>query len=318
MIKLNYEEFRLFCKKSLASVLDKERFDAVFTKISKTDEDTYDSIQFIEKDMSNGTMVSFRIRPFYQDYCNGSSLSDVMRGILMAIEEAGSFKLDFNLNDFKQFETTKDTLIIRPISYTHNKKLLENHIYKCVGDIALTLYNVMKEGDGTFGTAKVQKKTALSWNLDVEYLIKYAIDNTARLYPPCILPLERMLGGHNTIKNTPANNKSFMHPLIRFKLQPSFLNIYYLSIEDGVNGAVAAFYPGVLERLCGIFDDDLYLTFTSVREAMIHPVSLFSIDMIKNAAQPIMDNMFMDGKNEHLSQSAYIFLRSDKTLKIIQ
>ena len=109
-----------------------------------------------------------------------------------------------------------------------------------------------------------------------------------------------------------------MTELIRFELQPAFTNVYYLSIEGGVNGAVAAFYPGVLERLCSIMDDDLYLTFTSVREAMIHPASLFSVDMVKNAARSSMDNPFMDGENEHLSKCAYKFLRSDKTLKVIQ
>ena len=317
MTKLSYEEFKQFCQKSLESILDKEHFDAVLTKISKTDVDVHDSIQFIEKGMKDGMITSFRIKPFYQDYCNGKSLYDVMHGILMTIEEAGSFTYDFDLHNFDQFETTKDTLIVRPICYAHNKKLLENHIYRRVGDIALTLYNVMKEGGGTFSTAKVPKDTALSWNLDVEYLINYAIENTARLYPPYILPIERAFDGYDAIKNTPARNKFFMQPLIKFKLLPSFLNIYFLSIEEGVNGAVAAFYPGVLERVCNILNDDIYLSFTSVREVMIHPVSLFSVNMVKNAAQSNMDNPYMDGENEHLSNNAYKFLRTEKKLKIV-
>ena len=316
MTRLNYEEFRQFCLKTLVSVLDKELYDATFAQIQKTDEDIHDSIQFIEKGMKTGTIPSFRIKPFYLDYCAGQSLGEVMQRILRAIEDAGSITFDFDLNDFEQFDTTKDTLIIRPVNYLQNKKILENHLYKRVGDIALTLYNVMKADVSTFSTAKVPKKTALSWHLDVEYLLNYAMENTALLYPPYIVPIERTFGGHNAVINTPGHNRFFMNPLVRFEFQPSLMNVYYLSIEGGINGAVAAFYYGVLEKLCAIMDDDLYLTFTSVREAMIHPASLFSVDMVKKAAQSSMD-AFMDGENEHLSQRAYMFFRSDKTLKIV-
>lgn len=318
MTRLSYEEFRQFCLKSLEAMLDKEHYEAVFAQIRKNDEDVHDSIQFIEKDAKVGLIPSFRIKPFYQDYCDGQSLSDVMRRVLIAIEEAGSFTIDVDLNDFDQFDKIKDTLIIRPINYGRNRKLLENHLFTQVGDIALVLYNVMKSGSGIVATTKVPKKTALKWHPDADYLLKYALENTARMYPPYILPLERTLGGQKAIAKMPRRNKFFMNPLIKFQLLPSSMWTYFLSIEGGINGAIAAFYPGALERLAEIMDEDLYLSFTSVREAMVHKASEITADVIKEGARSNAENPYLDGEDEFLSQSAYMFSRDDNSLKIVR
>ena len=48
-------------------------------------------------------------------------------------------------------------------------------------------------------------------------------------------------------------------------------------------GAIAAFYPGVLDRLRGIFRSDLYLTFPGRHVARIHPIFSASPGEIKYA-----------------------------------
>ena len=48
---------------------------------------------------------------------------------------------------------------------------------------------------------------------------------------------------------------------------------YCLSTDKRTNGAVAVFLPGVAQKLSEILDDDFYIVFTSIHEAMIHPKS---------------------------------------------
>ena len=44
-----------------------------------------------------------------------------------------------------------------------------------------------------------------------------------------------------------------------------------LSTSIRTNGAVAIFLPDVAQRIADLMDDDFYIVFTSVHEAMIHP-----------------------------------------------
>ena len=44
-----------------------------------------------------------------------------------------------------------------------------------------------------------------------------------------------------------------------------------LSTSIRTNGAVAVFLPDVAQRIADLMDDDFYIVFTSVHEAMIHP-----------------------------------------------
>lgn len=62
----------------------------------------------------------------------------------------------------------------------------------------------------------------------------------------------------------------------------------------------------------------LYLSFPSMREAAVHPVSFFTPDMIKKGALSSMNSPYLGGENEFLSQSVYNFSRSDKVPKMVR
>jgi hypothetical protein len=62
-----------------------------------------------------------------------------------------------------------------------------------------------------------------------------------------------------------------------------------------------------------MFGDDLYLTFTCVREAMVHPKSMFDPAQIKNAA---MDSTYIE-ELEQLSTRAYMYTRAKKELELV-
>ena len=46
-----------------------------------------------------------------------------------------------------------------------------------------------------------------------------------------------------------------------------------LSTVQAVNGAIAAFYPGVLERIYRMIGEEYYVAFASIYNVHIHPVS---------------------------------------------
>lgn len=74
-----------------------------------------------------------------------------------------------------------------------------------------------------------------------------------------------------------------------------------LSAVQGLNGAIAAFYPGVQERLYQMVGGDFYLVFTSISEVHIHPVNgWFKVSAMRSVLADT--NRDMNKKGELLTQ----------------
>ncbi|MCL2010894.1 MAG: DUF5688 family protein [Synergistaceae bacterium] len=315
MARLSYDEFKEYCMKNVVKVLGESKYGAISQPIKKSDEIVIDSVQITEKNSKPGHCPSFRVQPFYLDYCNGKPLGGVILDILKTIEGFLDNPPDLgDPNVFNGFDNAKDNLIIRPISYASNKKLLQDHVHKQFDDVAVVLYMLMQHSGETLSTAKVPKLIAEEWGLNGEFLLQVALENTARLFPPFILPLELTLQGAEAFPRIPGSHKFFMDPNIPFKLVPSEINTYYLSIEKGINGASAAFYPGVLEKLASIFDDDLYILLPCIREAMIHPALSSKMDALNHVAKAMIDSL---DPLERLSPSVFHYSRSDKKFRMV-
>jgi hypothetical protein len=314
MARLDYEAFKDYCLKSIVTVLGEQEYKASFEPLHKTDEIVIDSIYIKKKGAVFGDNVpSFRVKEFYMDYCDGKPLGEIMLDIVNLMETALETTFNVNLSVLKGYDDAKKSLIIRPLSYIKNKKLLQNHVFRKHGDIALNLYLVMQHDEKGMGSAKVPRKTFLEWNLNEDYVLQEALENTARLYPPIIVPFEFTLLGPEYLEQVPNHNKFFMHPLMPFELLPTSRNMYYLSIDKGINGAIAAFYPRALETLSSILNDDLYLTLNCVRDAFVHPVSDWDLNAIKRAARsnPHIEPL------DYLSSNIYKYTRSSKELTML-
>ena len=316
MVRLDYEEFKEFCIKNVVKALGEDKYEAVPILIHKTDEIAFDSVQIVEKDMEEGRIPSFRIEPYYEAYCGGKALGQVLRDIVKNMEELLAIPIDVvDLSIFRAFDNAKNNLIIRPISYTDNKKLLEEHVYKPLGDVAVVLYMLMQRSSESMGTAKLSKITTDEWGLSDDFLLQVALENTASLFPPFILPFERAFQGAKSFSQIPIQNKLFMNPLIQFELLSSGFDTYVLGIDKGINGASAVFYPGALERIASFLNDDLYLALPCIREAMVHPVAKSGLNAIHRSAKKmfsVLDPM------ERLTPYIYHYSRPEQKLRMLE
>jgi hypothetical protein len=317
MVKLSYEDFIAYCVKNVVKVFGEDKYEAKFTKVAKDDVVEHDSVQIAEKGIISGAYPSFRIKPFYEDYAGGKALGEVMLDIIKSMESFFVTIEGLNINFVTDFDKSKDKLIVRPISYTKNKKTIKDCFFKICGDIATVIYILISEKDDTTFTAKLPKETALDWGINESFLWQAAIENTNRMYPPFLVPFEHTINGKETTDKLPDKNKFFMNPLLRYELLPSMGDTYYLSIDKGINGAIAAFYPGVLDRLCQVFDDDLYLTFACIRDVIVHPVSVTDVKFVKKAAFDTSTGPYLMEEMDFLSSSAYTYTRAERTLRII-
>lgn len=260
--------------------------------------------------------INFHVGDLYRVY-----RKDGMAGVLPMVKRdikdlrtsaAGTLGL---LNQFRNYEAIREHLIIRPLNYDDNEKALAKAVYRQVGDMALVLYiSLGKAGQGgaqNIISAMVPRDTFQGWALDEQEVLDRALENTMRLQPPIFFDLAAML----RIGSRPQRVHFMEDESVSFDLDSPFAPA--LSTEQEVNGAVAAFYPGVMERLCQMAEGDVYMVFTSISEVHVHPVGgWYKVSSMREILADT-NRSPMNRNGELLSRQIYRYSRDTKEFTVI-
>lgn len=204
------------------------------------------------------------------------------------------------LGSLHDYDKVKDRIIVRPLNYKLNQEALSHAVYRKYGDIAVVLYLLIdnqETGDHTqLLSTKIPTDILKDWNLDTGTVIDTAIKNTMRLRPPSLIGLGD--GIHF------SQHTSFMDkPDLKINFHSPFAPV--VSTNPDLNGAISAFYPGVLERLFEMTGEPFYLVFTNISEFHIHPVSMeFSVSKMRKV---LFDVNLRNRVDEILSKELYIY-----------
>lgn len=256
--------------------------------------------------------INFHVGELYRIY-----RKDGMERVLPMVKQdirdirasaAGSLAL---LNQFGNYEAIREHLIIRPLNYDDSEKVLARGVYRRVGDMALVLYislGEIKQGGGSnIMSAMVPRDTFRRWALDEQEVLDRALENTMRLQPPVLLTFgpdpQRM-------KHIPFMDDES----VRLDAGgPMGLN---LSTEQELNGAIAAFYPGVLDRLSQMAGGDIYVLFTGISDLHVHPVNgKYELSAMRRTLADTNRDLNQNG--ELLSRQVYLYSREEKKLTVV-
>ena len=314
---LSYDEFIEYCVKSIATVLESE-YDVSANKIYKTDEWIVDSFFITRKgDEEVKRIVTIPTKDYYLEYVETKPLGEIILKVTQEAEksfgesENDDFvnKLASDLTNLSEYEFIKDKLIIRPLNYTKNQKLLKDHYFRRIGDIALVLYMDAGKHQNGVMSVKIPLEKMKDW--DKERAFEEALTNTAQKNTPVFYSFETALMGDDI----PPRRKYVMDKET-YRFKESFTHTYRLSTETSVNGAAAVFYPGVLNRVAELLDDDFYLVFASTLESMVHPIKKSDKSFLKKHAVNMSKSAFTPA-NEFLSSRLYVYHRKNAKVEAI-
>jgi len=216
--------------------------------------------------------INFHVGELYRLYWKSG-----MKGVLPTVKNditglratAGQ-QLAF-LNQLGNYEAIKECLIIRPLNYDNNEKVLSKAIHRRIGDMALVLYvslgHTMQGGSQNIISTMVRQDMFQLWNVEEQEAFDWALENTMRLQPPVFYHIIGGLEG----KVAPKRVRFMEDESVSVDFNSPFAPV--LTTEQEVNGAIAAFCPGVLERLYRMVGEDFYLVFSGISDVHIHPVS---------------------------------------------
>ena len=259
--------------------------------------------------------ISFSMEELSQTYRKGG-MDGVLSAVVTSLKECkiNAEKTAGALEHFAEYEEIKNRLILRPLNYDDNEQILKHGIYRRVGDMALVLY--ISLGGGKQGSSAnvmstmVSRELFLLWGVgeDEEEVLNWAMDNTMRLQPPvfCVISLPAM-----KIQHIP-----FMDGAEEIEVDFDIPMAPVLSTEQEINGAIAAFYPGVLERLHQMVGEDFYLVFTSIYDVHIHPISgKVRVETMRDCLSGM--NKEINKREELLSRRIYRYNTENRDLVVI-
>lgn len=206
---------------------------------------------------------------------------------------------DSTANSLDKYENIKDKLILRPLNYDMNASKLDGCFYEKIGDIALTLYAIVLDDqeNGILNTIKIPENIIETWDRTAEEVYTNALENTNRLYKP------RLYTNIFDIDSTPIKNCALMETGYAVT-ELNSNSVTLLTTDRKTNGAIAAFIPGVLERISKLYgNSDFYVAFTSMHEAMIHKYGSIEPAAIK---RNVTETNRIFGDTETLSNAVWL------------
>lgn len=216
--------------------------------------------------------INFHVGELYRLY-RKSGMKDVLPTVkndIKGLRATAGQQLAF-LNQLGDYEAIKERLIIRPLNYDNNEKVLSRAIHRRIGDMALVLYvslgHTMQGGSQNIISTMVRQDMFQLWNVEEQEAFDWALENTMRLQPPVFYHIIGGLEG----KVAPKRVRFMEDESVSVDFNSPFAPV--LTTEQEVNGAIAAFCPGVLERLYRMIGEDFYLVFSGISDVHIHPVS---------------------------------------------
>jgi len=266
-----------------------------------------DILCVVWKRMRTVSILHWKVRTIYEQF-KQEGWQNVLPALVTQIRQLGQLDRSVIRGDY----TGKcERLLLRPIYYPNLRGEEDNIIFWKFGDIALVLYLLVQRDTENIITVKLHREMAKAWNMTDDVLLTNALLNTYAKMPPRLyygtdirshydnhygvfMPGERGI----TIRVHPRSERERLHG-------------YLLTTSDRRNGAVALFYPGVKERLAELLGGDYYVGFTSIHEAVIHPVGHKVLHQLKesiNRTNIVFDN------SEMLSAQVYRYSCKRKEL----
>lgn len=260
---MNYRQFSAYIEENIEGYLKNLQADCVqILSEVRNNGILVDTLVIHLKDHPVSPVIP--VRPYYEAYQKGTAPERLLEKIASDFLSGLYQPYTVPFGHLKDFEAVKDDIFIRAVNYERNKVVLASCPYVKKLDLALTFRVRFFQGSEGLSSLLIDDRLMDQWRITQGVLYELAMRNTVAKFPPVIESSEDIYK-----ELIESGDKRFEHAE-----KKSAAPMYVLSNNIRLNGATAAFYPGVLrefsEALCtgGM---DFYLLPSSIHEMMIVP-----------------------------------------------
>ena len=239
------------------------------------------------------------LNPYFHRYLDGVSLEDIYEDILKTYHE-NLPQEDFDITLFRDYEKAQERIVMKLINAEKNKQLLKQVPHILVYDLAIVFQCSVSDFMNEYATILIYNQHLKLWNVTVEDLYETALINSPRILN------SRLDNLHDVFAYITEESLSFLEEL----------NISILTNHLRVHGATCMIYPGILDEISSIYQDDIIIIPSSIHEVLVFPKNNmpegYTYDDLDAMIQEVNETQLTD--DEILSDHIYCYHRDTKEI----
>lgn len=266
---------------------------------------TLDGLSIRVNEQGMNISPTIYVNHMYEDYVTTENLNATLERAAEGFMKAMEQKESINVNELTNAECAKDKIVFQLINTEQNKEMLANMPHREFKDLSVIYRMVVKiDGEGIASTP-VHNGLADTLGFTEEQLFKLAAENTKRLLPPVVKSMNDVMREIFMKDGMPPEIADMM-----LGEMPPEQQMYVISNNKGINGAVSMLYEDGLHDLAEKLGSDLYIMPSSIHEVIAVSTDLGNPnELAAMVAEINMDQVALD---ERLSNQVYHY---DKDLR---
>lgn len=214
------------------------------------------------------------LNDWYQELLDGEPLSKICSRIYqLYLTDPNLPYLDSNI--LASYESVKEHIVYKLINTQANASLLKKLPHIPFHDMSMICYLLMERQENGYITAFIYKDHLKAWNIQEKDLFLSAIQNTPRLLPPIIQPMNdvlkqlaiEMLG--DSYQDAPLD--ILLETAAEYRIQENtlFPTLYVLTNQARINGAACMIYPQAIKDFAKSRNQDILILPSSIHEVLL-------------------------------------------------
>ncbi|MGN0341337.1 MAG: DUF5688 family protein [Roseburia sp.] len=302
---MTYQLFKSYIREHMCNAFP-EGTSVNIQSIQKNNDVFLDGLTIMESDCNVAPTIY--LNDFYSDYCNGTTLEEIINHILNLYQSAKP-DAPIDLSFFTDFEQVKNRIMFKLIHYEKNQVLLQDIPHFPYLDLAIVFYCLVESHSTGNATILIRNNHLALWDISADELYQHARRNTPRTLPPLCQPLTGML---MEMMCDDTENAALSELQDAENIPPLFV----LTNEKKSFGACALLYPDSLKQAATQLERDLYILPSSIHEVLLLPVDTqMSPDELSEMVREI--NRTQLEKEEVLSDHIYYYSLDRDTLRMV-
>ena len=219
-------------------------------------------VLLIPQGKNRSGVARFEVRTLYDAY-REKGWEQVYEIVDTRVREAEDLDTP-HLEDMPNYDAVRHRLILCLRNRANFKVRYGNFVFQRMDDMAIMLYFIVRDMGSDRIITPVPRRIFEGWGVEEDRALSEALENTMRLSPP------RMYKGIFDCMTQDRSLGDFMNPMKPLDTLPAPPMSATITAIPNTDGAVAMFYPGVMERISAMAGGDYYIVFTAKDEAHIH------------------------------------------------
>lgn len=325
---MNYNEFKDYVKEHVLDYLPEQYKNANMDirQAVKNNDVVLDGLTIFNP---NGNMSpTIYLNAAYEEYQQGMDIEEVVGKIADAyiehIEPREEYRFNFDLQEVKNYEVVKDFIYPKVSNLQSNVNRLSNIPYTQKEDLAITYHIWANGNEESMGSITINNDLMEMYGIDMGTLHEQAMNNMDKISPVKFESLQDIM--IEMMASDFAQDEGISLEEAKDLIRNSFSNagpdIYCLTNESKINGAVYIMREDVQQMVSEKLGGDYYILPSSVHETLILPKSEnMSYQELQDMVQSVNstcvseEEVLSDGVYQYDAKS-HTFSRWDKQLEL--